>query len=147
MKKLSTFLVLSMYFLNVFPQACVPDGQYAGISGWYPDSTTGIPEGYDLSNYSTVITMVVPTDSTNGWGLWTVNYVSIDSVKIITTDTVNLSYIGFFYACYPSDNHVSGGSSGCINIYGVPNLSAVYPIVIYVTYNVTSLTYGNWNLK
>lgn len=141
MKKIATLLCLLFCFINSFAQICTPDGQYT-IPGIYPDSITGLPDAPLGSNYTTTITVIVPTDTTTdfpGVGIvtLTVNYFMIDSVIGLPP--------GFSYSCEPSNCQIAGGSSGCILISGPAVVEGDYNFTIYITPNVSHVLLGTFN--
>lgn len=152
MKKIITLISLFIYFSNGFAQVCTSD-PLAGSHLFNPDSTTGIAEAYTGVAYSDVISIVVPTDTTVdlppvGLVNLTINYLKIDSVKIIIADTIELSTIGFSYVCNPSNNQISGGNSGCLVLQCNNPLQqnvGEYPLIIYSSINVTHPLLGTWN--
>lgn len=153
MKKLFTILLVLINILQAFSQACIPDPQYAGNPGVYPDSSVGIADAYVGVSYSDAITFVYPDDTTinfPGVGIvtLTLNYCKIDSVKIITTDTFDISTIGFSYACNPSNCQMPGNGSGCLVIQCNNPLAQYvgeYPMIIYSTPNYTHPLLGTFN--
>ena len=153
MKNLLIILFVFINVLQAFPQACTPNPQYLGNPGVYPDSLTGIADAYVGVSYSDVITFVNPDDTTinlPGVGIVTLilNYYKIDSVKIITTDTFDISTIGFSYACNPSNCQMPGNGSGCLTIQcSNPAAQYVgeYPVIIYSTPNFTHPLLGTFN--
>ena len=91
---------------------CTPDPQYV-LPGMYPDSATGLADGYVGQSYNEVLTNITPLDTTT----------VISGLNIpLTIQTMELTSMSglppsFSYACDPPTCIFPGGSSGCINIY------------------------------
>jgi len=148
MKKLLSFLMIGACAIftaqNANAQACTPDNQYAGNPGIYPDTIQNLPVGEAGNVYHAVITAVVPSDTTvdfPGVGIvtLTINYMKIDSAVGQPT--------GFTYACNPADCSFPGNSINCISLDGNPTLAdtGTYPLIVYVTANVTHALLGTFD--
>lgn len=160
MKKLLSLLMIGSCAIfmaqNADAQNCTPDPQYAGNPGIYPDSAAGyLPEACIGQAYSQVITVVLPTDTTVnqpplGDITLTMNYIRVDSVKIVIApgDTSGvLDDIHFTYSCEPPSCQFPGGQSGCLLLSGNPVAGdeGHYPLVVYVTANVTHVILGTFD--
>jgi len=140
MKKI-TFLmfVCLMLSVNIYAQPCIP-GTYTN-AGIYPDSTVGLPPAYVNAPYSTVITVVVPTDTI----LFSMPFI-IDSIGVVSVTGLPA---GFAYSGNPANGFIHGGASGCVLISGTPTPAQVgsYPIDItlinYVNSSSTGLSQTN----
>ena len=111
MKK--TLLTLALAFAFIVAQAqCTPDAQFT-LPGIYPDSATGLADGYVGQSYNEVITNITPLDTN------TVIFGLTIPTTILTYELTSMSGLppSFSYACDPPTCIFPGGSSGCINIY------------------------------
>ena len=111
MKKILLTLILAFTFIGVHAQ-CTPDPQYV-LPGIYPDSTTGLVNGFVGQAYNEVITIVVPLDTT----YQTIPVTFLD----IELDTIIGLPANFSYSCAPANCSFPGGSSGCISIFSTSN--------------------------
>lgn len=135
MKKiLLTSAIILTVLTSMFAQPCTP-GAYTN-SGIYPDSVPGLPPAYINAPYSTVITVVVPTDTI----LFSVP-LTIDSIGIIAVTGLPA---GFAYTGNPANGYIQGGASGCVVITGTPTLAQIgsYPIDITTDSWVNGMTQG-----
>lgn len=148
MKKLLSLLMIGSCAIIANAQtggtACTPDQQYAGNPGIYPDTVQNLPVGEAGNPYQAVITAVVPSDTTvdfPGVGIvtLTINYMKIDSAVGQPE--------GFTYSCNPADCSFPGNSINCISIDGNPTIAdtGTYPLIVYVTANVTHALLGTFD--
>ncbi len=119
-------IILIVSFSQVFSQPCVP-GNYPG-HGIFPDSLTGLPAAYVNQNYSTVMTIIVPTDTIIDVGAGP-SYAVIDSVGLI--DIAGLPP-GLTYSTNPLNGFIHSDSAGCVLIEGTvpPGYVGFYPITL-----------------
>ena len=121
---------------------CTPDPQFT-VGGIYPDSASGLPDGWVDNAYDEVITIVVPQDTIIdvGFGPTVVPFVDI------TLDNVSGLPPNFSYSCSPNNCVFPGNSSSCINIYSTVNPAAadvqIWPLTIDVTATVSVPLLGN----
>ncbi|MBC8172839.1 MAG: T9SS type A sorting domain-containing protein [Chitinophagales bacterium] len=135
MKKLLLFIVPLFSMAILQAQVCTPDPIYTS-PGIYPDSATGLPVTYDnLPSYNTVITVVVPEDTTVGFLTLHYEWIHLDSI-------VGLP-VGFTYAC-PSACYFPGNTASCIRLTGNPSVTGdgTYPFTAYVTAKLTNFLLG-----
>ena len=148
MKKLLSFLMIGSCAIftaqNANAQACTPDNSHAGNPGIYPDTVQNLPIGEAGNPYQAVITAVIPQDTTvdfPGVGIvsLTINYMKIDSAVGQPA--------GFTYACNPADCSFPGNSINCISLDGNPTIAdtGTYPLIVYVTANVTHIALGTFD--
>ena len=117
MKKL--LLILTSVFISFFLNAqCIPNPSYT-LQGIYPDSATGLVDGFVGQAYDDVITLIIPIDTTINTPFGTFP---------VVVDNMNLTSVtglpsNFAYTCHPPTCIFPGGSSGCISIFSTSNPS------------------------
>ena len=127
---LAFILLVCLLSNQVFSQVCNP-GYYAA-PGIYPDSTIGLPKAYVNFPYSTVITVVVPTD-TFMYTTLLIDSIGISAVAGLPT--------GITWSTNPTNGYITGGESGCVLITGTPTIAQIgsYPIDITLQNYINSI--------
>ena len=112
MKKTLFFLTFAFIFVIANAQ-CIPDPQFTA-AGIYPDTATGLADGYVGQSYIQNITIITPTDTVVDIGFGGPISVDIDSISI--TSVTGLPY-GFDYSCDPPSCGFPGGTVRCAEVY------------------------------
>jgi len=105
----ATLIISGVIILNA---QCTPDPQYTS-TGIHPDTIVNLPHAHATIPYSTVITVVVPVDTT-----YAGQPVLIDSIGIVSIDWGGLT--GFTYTPNTPSGYWHGGTSGCVLVSGTP---------------------------
>ncbi len=123
MKK--TFYILFAILISTLnfavSQNCIPDENITA-PGVYPDPNVGLPPAVQGVYYETVISTLIPTDTT--YMGFTATVESIGIIKIIGLPN-DLSWVSD-----SPNNYWSGGSKGCIKISGTPTQEGSYNLGI-----------------
>ncbi|TAL59145.1 MAG: T9SS type A sorting domain-containing protein [Bacteroidetes bacterium] len=125
MKKIVLTLSMVALTLGIFAQ-CTPNPIYTDNGNW--------PKILDVawvdSNYTMVVTHVVPLDTTVMISGIPVDVV-VDSVKIINFTGLP---VGYNYTCNPNNCAFMGGTIGCTTVSGTTNnqaLVGIHPLQIF----------------
>jgi hypothetical protein len=136
MKKLFTFFILTAAVsVQVFSQ-CTPDTSITD-PGIYPDSATGLADGYVGQPYTEVIQVRTPPDTLViiGGNPFTVQ---IDTITLI--NVIGLPPGINYPVCNPPGCAFPGwpnGTNGCGLLSGTPTAAGVYPLVLVTLTNAT----------
>lgn len=121
-KLLASILFINLLAISAIFAQCTPNLSIT-IPGIYPDSATGLAQGYVGTPYSEVVQARIPADTTYLGILVPITSFSIDSIVGLPPS--------FSYACNPSNCVFPGGSNGCILISGNPTVSGTYNLDVY----------------
>lgn len=142
MKKLLSLIALICIGIVSAHSQCVPGG--FSTPGIYPDTITNLPHGTVGLAYSTVVQIVVPTDTATfvpqlgTTVLLDINYFHLTSVTGLPNN--------FSYDCNPADCKYPGGGNGCLLISSPsPQSQGTYPLVVNVTPNVSHSVLGTFD--
>ncbi len=115
MKKilLSLLFAFIAFGFNSINAQCTPDANVTapGIS---PDSATNLPPAHVGVAYSTTMTAIVPTDTTQGGVPVTITKICIKSI------TIDQALNGFTWTTNVSDNCFPGGTKKCLLLQATP---------------------------
>ncbi len=134
------FAVACMFIISVnsFAQ-CIPDTSIThNVPGFYPDSATGLPHAIVGVPYSTVMQFKVLTDTNISLGGGAPIHATVDSIIITGVTGLPPNYT---YTCTPANCHFSGGSDGCITLFGPAPDTAMAGLSYSIIVNVTA--YGH----
>ena len=122
-KLLLSLIIIPFIGMSIAKSQCVPDPQYT-TPGVHPDSATGLPHAFAGVDYSTVMTLKVPADTTiNGYT------VPIDSIGIVSFSGFPA---GFSYAANSASGYWAGGHAGCVLITGNNDTIGTWPLIVHV---------------
>jgi hypothetical protein len=141
MKKLYVLLAALAFGTAAYSQCTIDPNAFSGPNdyGIVPDTTQNLPTAYIGTGYNTDMQLHIPPDTTDQtFGTVPINYMRIDSVVGMPA--------GFTYIPNPSSGVFPGNSYACVAITGNPvagmetggpNNDGVYPLIVYITANVT----------
>lgn len=132
MKKLLLSIFLFSASYAVVMGQCTPDPMITQ-PGIYPDSATGLPDGYVSFPYNAVVQARIPVDT-----IYQGFTVPITDFRI---DSINGLPASFTYACSPGTCIFPGGSNGCILISGTPGAVGTYNLAVFG--QATGIVFGN----
>ena len=104
---------------------CMPDTVTYKSPGIWPDSTMNIPPACVGEPYQTVVTAIVPYDTTFFGFTWTINWLQV-------VDVVGLPP-GFSYLCSYPNCQIPGDTTGCVLLQGTAQagMGGTYSITVY----------------
>jgi len=132
MKKL-LLILLCLPMIGFGQSTCIPDTQYT-IPGIYPDTITGLANGYIGSPYSQDLTLVVDASVVSNTGIsFPVIDAWIDSIVGLPNN--------FSYNCSQVNCVFPGGTTNCMQIFSssVPTQTGFYPLMVYGTWNISGI--------
>jgi len=123
MKKILTFLLISILTIPAVFSQCTPDPNITQ-PGIYPDSATGLAPAIVGQPYNQVMQFKIPADTA-------IVYNGIPFVAtILYFKLLNFTGLpaGITYSCNPASCIFPGDSNGCVLLSGTPTTPGIYPL-------------------
>lgn len=125
-KLLFPAILFTLFYAGSAFSQCIPNVSII-TPGIYPDSATGLAQGYVGTPYAEVVQARIPLDTVYLGILVPITSFSIDSIHGLPPS--------FSYACNPGGCVFPGGSNGCILISGTPTATGTFNLEVFGTAN------------